>query len=346
MTMIRATPMEAVTAPELPAGPEWQYEPKWDGFRCLAFRDGDAIELQSKAGQPLARYFPDVVEALRTRREAFRSRWRDGDPGRRRASFNDLLLRIHPAASRVNMLAETLPPSTSSSTFSPTSAAPRCSSGRSRAPRRLEAFAAHYFDAAIACASRPHTRPEGCAPLAAHEGGGLDGVVAKDLDAAYEAGERTGMQKIKDLRTADCVVGGFRYAAKGRVVGSLLLGLYDDDGLLHHVGFTSSIPAAERRELTKSWKSSSSRRALPAARRAAPAAGARSVPPSGSRCAQARGRSSIRPLHRRPLPPRHAPPALAARQGAGPVHHGAGRARIPISFAPDRVSPPTNLSAW
>lgn len=248
-------PMEALAATEVPVGPEWQYEPKWDGFRCIARRDGDEIELQSKSGQPLARYFPDVVEALgRLKVKRFTL---DGElviPVDGDLSFNELQLRLHPAASRVNMLAKKHP-----ATYIVFDLL-EDERGKSLVDlplrerrRRLEAFAAKHFDEAERIRLSPATSElKDARRWLRTMGGGLDGIIAKNLDAYYEAGLRTGsMQKIKDLRTADCVVGGFRYASKGKVVGSLLLGLYGDDGLLHHVGFTSSIPVAERRELTK-----------------------------------------------------------------------------------------------
>jgi ATP-dependent DNA ligase len=245
-------PMEAESVPELPTGSEWQYEPKWDGFRCLAFRDGDTVRIQSKAGKPLARYFPDVVEtvaALSPRRFVL-----DGEiviPVDGRLSFDELLLRVHPAASRVRTLVE----------------AHRArlvvfdllvdDRGRSlvRLPlaerrRRLEAFAARYFPKGQAIVLSPATRRRGTAAgWLAGGNGDLDGVVAKRVDLPYRSAERDGMVKIKRRRTADCVVGGFRYASKGGGVGSLLLGLYDDEGLLDHVGFCSSIRGSERRGL-------------------------------------------------------------------------------------------------
>lgn len=251
--------MEALAATELPVGPEWQYEPKWDGFRCIASRDGAAVELQSKSGQPLGRYFPDIVEALSAvpaKRFVL-----DGElviPVDGDLSFNELQLRLHPAASRVNMLAKARPALyvvfdllTDERGHSLVDLPLR------ERRRRLEAFAGKRFGETDRVRLSPATSDLADARRWLRTmGGGLDGIIAKNLDARYESGERTGsMQKIKDLRTADCVVGGFRYASKARVVGSLLLGLYGDDGLLHHVGFTSSIPAAERGKLTKKLES-------------------------------------------------------------------------------------------
>lgn len=252
---MKLAPMEARAAAELPAGPEWQYEPKWDGFRAIAFRDGSSIELQSKSGQPLGRYFPDIVEALAAL--AVKRFVLDGElvlPVDGALSFDDLQLRLHPAASRVDKLAREHPAVyIVFDLLENERGTPLVDRPLRERRRLLEAFAAKYF----APDGRLRLSPAAADLAGARRwlrtmAGGLDGIVAKRLDARYESGERSGaMQKIKNLRTADCVVGGFRYAAAGRVVGSLLLGLYGDDGLLHHVGFTSSITAAERRALTK-----------------------------------------------------------------------------------------------
>ncbi len=254
-------PMDALSAPSLPTGDEWQYEPKWDGFRAIASRavashDRDAIEIQSKSGQPLARYFPDIAAALQgIRAERFTL---DGElviPVDGNLSFDELQLRLHPAASRVNMLAARHPAlylvfdllaDEKGADLIPLPL-------RERRPR-LEAFARKWLSAG---SGSIRLSPATCELETARDwlqrfAGGLDGIIAKRLDAAYEPGLRTGaMQKIKNIRTADCVVGGFRYASAKRVVGSLLLGLYGDDGLLHHVGYTSSIPAGERTALTR-----------------------------------------------------------------------------------------------
>jgi ATP-dependent DNA ligase len=246
-------PMEAESTDTLPSGPGWQFEPKWDGFRCVAFRDESIVLIQSKAGKPLGRYFPDVVESLGSL-EAKRFVL-DGEiviPVNGRLSFDELLLRVHPAESRVRTLV----------------AAHRArlvvfdllvdERGRSlvglpleERRGRLDAFAKKYLRGKSIVLSRATRRL--ATARAWLEGGGegdLDGVVAKRLDLPYRSGERDGMLKVKRQRTADCVVGGFRYASKGRSVGSLLLGLYDDGGLLNHVGFCSSLSAAERKGLT------------------------------------------------------------------------------------------------
>jgi ATP-dependent DNA ligase len=246
-------PMEAESAEALPDGKAWLYEPKWDGFRCLAFRDGASVRVQSKAGKPLERYFPDVVEALLA---IGASRFvLDGEiviPVEGRLSFDELLLRIHPAESRVRALVEAHP---ARLLVFDLLADER---GRSlvqlplaeRRPR-LEAFARKYLPPKGAVVLSRATRRLPTAERWLREGGDgdLDGVVAKRLDLPYRSGERDGMRKVKRQRTADCVVGGFRYASKGGGIGSLLLGLYDDEGLLNHVGFTSSLRAEERPRL-------------------------------------------------------------------------------------------------
>jgi len=245
-------PMEARVAPELPVGPQWQYEPKWDGFRCLAFRDGLSVELRSKSGQPLGRYFPEVVAAVRAvpaKRFVL-----DGEivvPTETGLSFDALLQRIHPAQSRIDRLARETPAAFLVFDLLVNERGTKLT-GRILADRRelLEAFAkAHNLDR-VGIVLSPATRHVATARdwLAGRDG--TDGVVAKRVDLAYASGERTAMVKIKRKRTADCVVGGFRYATKGKVVGSLLLGLYDDDGVLHHVGFTSSLSATERARIT------------------------------------------------------------------------------------------------
>jgi ATP-dependent DNA ligase len=245
--------MEAQQVGELPLGEEWQYEPKWDGFRCLAFRDGDRVDLMSKSGKPLGRYFPDLVEALR---ELDASRFvLDGEiviPVGKMLSFDDLLLRIHPAASRVRALAESQPAMFIVFDLL-VSDAGRPLVREPLAERRvaLEEFATRYLGGRSAVRLSPATTSERTVKRwFASVGSALDGVIAKRLDLPYQTGERTGMQKLKQHRTADCVVGGFRYASKAKVVGSLLLGLYDADGLLDHVGFCSALSAAERKSLT------------------------------------------------------------------------------------------------
>ncbi|GAC1428373.1 MAG: ATP-dependent DNA ligase [Terriglobales bacterium] len=247
-------PTEAKSVAEIPSGEGWLYEPKWDGFRCLAFREGSEVLMQSKAGQPLGRYFPELVEALKKLKP---NRFvLDGEIvifAGRRLSFDDLLLRIHPAESRIRRLSVESP------------ATLMCfdllvdAQGKSltdlplveRRPR-LEQFLSGSskkemirLSPASAKRSQAEKWMREMAPM------GLDGIVAKRLDETYRSGERTAMVKIKRIRTADCVVGGFRYAEKGGGIGSLLLGLYNGEGNLDHVGFTSSFNNEQKQELKK-----------------------------------------------------------------------------------------------
>ncbi len=249
-------PMEAKTVEEIPSDEGWQYEPKWDGFRCLAFRDGGKIYLQSKAGQPLGRYFPDVVEALgKTSQKRFVLDGELAIPIGVRFSFDELQLRLHPAASRVLKLAQAHPAWFIA--FDLLAEGKSKLLGRPLIERRvlLKNFAEKNFATKGVLRLSPATTNPKVAKKWFHEvGGNLDGVMAKRLDAAYTAGERSAMVKVKNIRTADCVVGGFRYASGEKILGSLLLGLYDDDGLLHHVGFTSAFKATERRALTKKFE--------------------------------------------------------------------------------------------
>ena len=250
--------MEARSVDAIPRGGEWQYEPKWDGFRCLVSRDGRKVELRSKSGEDLARYFPELVDAaLRLKATIVRARCRN-----RGAARQDLFVRRSAAANpsrrepdqeivagnaRAVLAFDLL----ANAERQELSAQPL----RKRRPA-LEAFAKAQFKS---IASVP--------PVAGHDelrdrrkvAGAIrrricDGVIAKRIDLPYQAGNRDGMQKIKKFRSADCVIGGFRYATNkmdGRkVVGSLLLGLYDENGLLHHVGFTSAIKREDKPALT------------------------------------------------------------------------------------------------
>jgi ATP-dependent DNA ligase len=246
-------PMEAMPSAELPVGDDWQYEPKWDGFRCLAFRDHQRIDLLSKAGKPLTRYFPDLVAALET--IAAKQFVLDGEiviPLGETLSFDNLLMRIHPAVSRVRKLSEETP--CLFIAFDLLVDERRQSlvnlplAGRRT---KLEEFSKRFIKKNLVIQLSPVTTDVEAARKWFHMGVGLDGVVAKRRDLPYQSGERTGMQKIKTQRTADCVVGGFRYLDKKTEVGSLLLGLYNDEGQLDHVGFTSSILNSDRKALTK-----------------------------------------------------------------------------------------------
>ena len=246
-------PMDALLVSEIPAGPNWEYEPKWDGFRCLAFRDGKNIELQSKSGQSLGRYFPEIVAALlKLKASKFVL---DGElviPVKGGLSFDDLLQRIHPAASRVTKLSQSTPAQFIVFDLLVDEAGkPIYDSPLSKRRQKLESFAKKQLAKNERIELSPKTDDLAIArEWLATTGLKLDGVIAKRLDLPYRSGERDGMQKVKRMRTADCVVGGFRYATKGKVVGSLLLGLYDQAGLLHHIGYTSSFNEAEKKELS------------------------------------------------------------------------------------------------
>jgi ATP-dependent DNA ligase len=250
-------PMEALSVDTIPAGAEWQYEPKWDGFRCLLFRDGENIEIQSKSGKPLTRYFPEVrtaASALAAKKFVL-----DGElvvPRSDGLSFDALLQRIHPAPTRIKRLAEETPALII--VFDMLNADDGSSLlGRSLGDRRarLEAFAKRFFRKDGTFRLSPATTSlRDAERWLKRVGSALDGIVAKRLDMPYRSGERTAMQKIKNYRSADCVVGGFRFAVGRNVVGSLLLGLYDQQGLLDHVGFSSAIKEAERKPLTAKLK--------------------------------------------------------------------------------------------
>jgi len=245
-------PMEARLVEELPREPGWQFEPKWDGFRCLAFRSGDEVELRAKSGKTLSRYFPDVVAmlaALAPQRFVL-----DGElavPIGEILSFDALQARLHPAESRVRKLAAETPAililfdclmNTDGVNLLDK-------------PLRDRRTALEDFFDSVGRQPRlkltPFTHDYRQAQRWLNKvGGALDGVVAKRLDGVYQPGERA-MLKFKRMRTADCVVGGFRYEQGGREVGSLLLGLYNDNGQLDHVGFTSSIANVDRKPLTR-----------------------------------------------------------------------------------------------
>jgi ATP-dependent DNA ligase len=252
MTLIA---MEARSATAIPAGSQWQYEPKWDGFRCLLWRDGKAVTMTSKSGQDLARYFPEVVEAaLKLPEQHFIL---DGELVIRRQgefSFDALLQRLHPAASRIKRLAAETPAQFICFDLLKRGKLELLNEHLPRRRSQLEDFAAHGFSQTLFGLSPASTKIEDAEHWLQTAGIGCDGVIAKRRDLPYQAGNRDGMQKIKRHRSADCVVGGFRYGvsaiASRKLVGSILLGLYDADGLLHHVGFTSGIKFAEKRELT------------------------------------------------------------------------------------------------
>jgi ATP-dependent DNA ligase len=249
-----AAPMEAKSADALPdASGAWQYEPKWDGFRCLAYKEGNAVDLKGKSGASLSRFFPEVVATLQA--TPFERFVVDGElviELNGRMTFDALQARLHPAESRIRRLSNETPArlilfdmlvGPDGSQVANMALAER--------RRALETFGKTASVAGKLIVT-PCTRDLAQATqwLNDFNRDGRDGVVAKRLDGRYLSGERA-MIKVKRLRTADCVVGGFRYLSGSEKAGSLLLGLYNADGLLNHVGFTSTIAREERSELTQ-----------------------------------------------------------------------------------------------
>ncbi len=233
---------------ELPRASDMFYEPKWDGFRCIVFRDGDEVELGSRNEKPLTRYFPELMDPLR--RDLPDRCVLDGEiviAGPSGLDFDALSQRIHPAESRITLLAATTPASFVAFDLLALGDRDLCD-----APYRERRG---LLEEALRSATAPvHVTPVTSDPEVAadwfsrFEGAGLDGVVAKPGDLRYLPDKRA-MFKVKHERTADCVVAGFRWHKEGGVIGSLLLGLYDQDGALHHVGVASGFTAARRREL-------------------------------------------------------------------------------------------------
>ncbi|MFN2582032.1 MAG: ATP-dependent DNA ligase [Candidatus Dormibacteria bacterium] len=240
-------PMLAKAQPDIPRGDRWLYEPKWDGFRAIVYRDGDSVRIQSRNALPLERYFPDLVEPLHAalpQRAVV-----DGEiviAGEHGLDFDALQLRLHPAASRVKMLAEQAPASmVLFDLLALDDRDLRSTPLQARRQRLCESL-----DATTTVGITPQTDSPDEAGwwFERYEGAGLDGIVAKDGAGEYRHGER-GWVKVKHLRTVDTVVGGFRPLTKGEGIGSLLLGLYGDDRELHFVGHTSGFSAGERREI-------------------------------------------------------------------------------------------------
>ncbi|MCW2406695.1 ATP-dependent DNA ligase [Sphingobium sp. B1D7B] len=245
-------PMEAVLVEELPSPPGWQYEPKWDGFRAIAAREGDNIEIWSKSGKPLGRYFPEMIAHIRNLPE--KHLLLDGElviPIGDHLSFNVLQARLHPAASRIAKLSRETPAQLI--LFDALAIGSSNLRDKPLAERRgaLEALYSSIVNSSLIL-SPASTSLEQAKTWLAETGGALDGVIAKALDEPYRPGERA-MRKVKQLRTADCVVGGYRKTAKGDVA-SLLLGLYTQTGHLDLVGFSSGFPATERKALIKALK--------------------------------------------------------------------------------------------
>ena len=242
--------MEAMLVDALPAEPGWQFEPKWDGFRCLVFRTGPDVVLMSKSGKPLTRYFPEI-EALAGSLDEQRYVI-DGEliiPIGGVLSFDTLQARLHPAASRIARLSVETPAQLM--LFDCLEVGDEVLVDRPLRERRraLEKLIGANRDPALLL-SPTSSDYDTASKWLGDAGGALDGVVAKRLDQAYQPGERA-MLKVKQHRTADCVVGGYRYQSGSKLVGSLLLGLYDADGKLDHVGFTAAIAAEDRPNLTK-----------------------------------------------------------------------------------------------
>src|SRR3984893_3885384 len=225
-------PMEAQPASELPTGRDWHYEPKCDGFRCLAFRDNNKVDLQSKSQKPLTRYFPELVAELKSLKA--KKFVLDGEiviPVDGKLSFDNLLMRIHPAESRVRKLSQETPCVFIVFDLLVDEHGESLIAQPLRERRRtLETFAQKYFKKNRLIRLSPMTGDLALARKWFHMGVGLDGIVAKREDLSYQSGKRTGMEKINKQRTADCVVAGFRYLEKKHLVGSLLLGLYNDEG--------------------------------------------------------------------------------------------------------------------
>jgi ATP-dependent DNA ligase len=249
-------PMEARSVEGIPTGDGWQYEPKWDGFRCLVFRDRNNVFLQSKNGQPLARYFPDVADNVtKLPHQQFVL---DGElviPVGGALSFDELQRRLHPAASRVQKLAAAHPAVYIVFDLLAEDGESNLKLNLRTRRRLLEKFARANLRRVKNVRLSPATTDYNVANAWFRKTGrDLDGIIAKRLDAPYAPGERSAAVKIKQIRTADCVVGGFRYATGARVIGSLLLGIYGGDDLLHHVGFISGFKASDRQELTKKFE--------------------------------------------------------------------------------------------
>jgi ATP-dependent DNA ligase len=248
-------PMLSNAAASIPHGDGWLFEPKWDGFRTLVFRDGDEIVLQSRDTKPMNRYFPELLEPLAA---ALPKRCVvDGEiviVGDHGLDFEALLLRIHPAESRVRMLAAAAPASYVAWDLLALDDEDLREEPLARRHQRLERAFARV---APPIHLSPSTTDRALAEdwFRRFEGAGLDGVMAKRLDQPYRAGERT-MYKIKHSRTADCVVAGFRWHKNGpgTMVGSLLLGLYDDAGTLHHVGVAAAFTTVVRKKLVAEFE--------------------------------------------------------------------------------------------
>lgn len=245
--------MEAKSVKVLPTGEGWQFEPKWDGFRCLAFKSGDRVAIYAKSGKPLGRFFPEVIEAVRALpADDFVL---DGElviPFEGDFSFDALQMRLHPAESRIRKLSKEIPATLKLFDILTVAGKPMVNEPLIVRREALEDFvtkAGKPPGVELSAYTRDRAEAQGWLDTSDPRGA-LDGVVAKRLDGPYVSGERA-MLKIKRTRTADCVVGGFRYGTGSTLMGSILLGLYDSKGLLNHVGFSSSFSASDKPALTE-----------------------------------------------------------------------------------------------
>jgi len=246
-------PMEARSADALPTGDGWQYEPKWDGFRCVAYKQGDDVELRAKSGKPLGRYFPEVIALLRDVRAS--QCVLDGElviEIKGHLAFDALQARLHPAESRIRKLAHETPARLIVfDMLADLNGSALLDQTLEKRRQTLEKFMAKAaVPKQLIISPMTCDYAQAAAWLKGAGNGAIDGVIAKRIADIYQPGERA-MMMVKRLRSADCVVGGFRYESKSREVGSLLLGLYNPGGALDHVGFTSAIKNEERTALTR-----------------------------------------------------------------------------------------------
>ena len=246
-------PMEAKRVTSIPEGKNWQYEPKWDGFRAIVFRGANDVYIQSRDLRPLDRYFPDLHAVFLDQLPS--GVVVDGEivmPTKHGLDFGGLQMRLHPAASRVEKLAKATPAAFVAFDLLAADGKSLLSVPQQDRRAQLEKL---FKKIRRPLYLTPMTRDRDRAIdwLQRFEGAGLDGVIAKPATATYQPGKRA-MFKIKHVRTADCVVAGFRWHTSGKdVLGSLLLGLYDDDGTLQHVGVTSAFTMATRKQLVKEF---------------------------------------------------------------------------------------------